>query len=218
MTWSEKALKRINPLYRQILQLPFNQELMLGVLPLEKFRFYLAQDAYYLVEFGKTLSTISGRMKTPEGVLAFAEFARGAIVVEKALHENFFLDFGLPNSYSPSPSCLLYTNYIRNQAAYENLATAMAAVLPCFCIYKKVGDHIYAHQNKVAKNPYQRWIETYSGEEFGSSVQKAITITNELALIAGTHGRDAMFEAFEMASKLEWLFWESAYNMEKWKV
>jgi thiaminase/transcriptional activator TenA len=42
----------------------------------------------------------------------------------------------------------------------------MASVLPCFWIYKKVGDHIYQQQNKQ-NNPYQTWIDTYAGEEFG---------------------------------------------------
>ncbi len=218
MKWSEKAWERINPLYKKIIQMPFNQELMNGSLPKEKFKFYMAQDAYYLGEFGKALSTISGRLEELDQVLEFSQFASGAIVVERALHESYFVELGLPEEVQPSPTCLLYTNFLLKTAAYGNVETAVAGVLPCFWIYKKVGDHIYAQQDKFPDNPYKNWIDTYSGEDFAESVAKAIDITDQLAEKASPSAQEEMFRAFEMASKLEWMFWDSAYRLEKWEV
>lgn len=218
MNWSETAWEHISPLYEKIINMPFNQELLDGTLPLEKFRFYMAQDAHYLLEFGKTLSTISGRMNKAADVLAFSEFASGAIVVERALHESYFQEFGMPEVIAPSPTCILYTQFLLTKAAYGNLEEAVAAVLPCFWIYKKVGDHIYANQKPGQHNPYKRWIDTYSGKEFAEGVEKAILITDQLANRAGTIQRKSMDQAFEMASKLEWMFWDSAYRMEAWPV
>lgn len=218
MKWSEQAWGHIEPLYQDILSLPFNQDLMKGNLDIEKFKFYLGQDAQYLLAFGKTLSTISGRMQGAEEVLAFSQFATGAIVVERALHESYFQELGVQETIKPSPTCLLYTNFISNQAAYEDVAVAVAAVLPCFWIYKMVGDHIYSNQDEKKANPYKRWIDTYAGEEFEAIVHQAISITDELAKTCSPVQRTRMLEAFEMASKLEWMFWESAYRMEKWPV
>ncbi|PRY88129.1 thiaminase II [Mongoliibacter ruber] len=218
MTWTESTWEHITPLYDKIIEMPFNQELMKGTLPKEKFKFYMAQDAYYLGEFGKALSMISSRMRSTEHVLAFSQFASGAIVVERALHEGYFKTLGLPENVQPSPSCLLYTNYLLNQAAYGNIETAVAAVLPCFWIYKKVGDFIYSQQKNIPNNPYKDWIDTYSGEEFAKSVQLALEITDELAESASRSAQQEMLTAFEMASKLEWMFWDSAYRMEKWAV
>ncbi|WP_200974305.1 TenA family protein [Echinicola sp. 20G] len=217
MKWSDKAWGRITPLYDKILKLPFNQELMSGELSKDKFKFYMAQDAFYLGEFGKALSTISGRMDSLDHVLAFSEFASGAIVVERALHESYFKELGIPDEVEPSPSCLLYTNYICNQAGFANVEVAVAAILPCFWIYKKVGDFIFENQN-AGNNPYKNWIDTYSGEEFALAVSKAISITNEIASHASEPLQAKMLEAFEMASKLEWMFWESAYRLETWPV
>ena len=217
MKFSDKAWERITPLYDKILAMPFNQELMEGTLDLEKFKFYMAQDAYYLGEFGKTLATLGGRLNDLNHVLAFTEFAGGAIVVERALHESYFQEFGIPDLINPSPTCLLYTNYILNQAAYSNVEIGVAAVLPCFWIYKKVGDHIYANHHHDG-HQYKKWIETYAGEEFAQSVKLAIDITNALAEKASPDAQEKMLEAFEMASKLEWMFWDSAYRMEKWEV
>ncbi|WP_215226231.1 TenA family protein [Echinicola shivajiensis] len=217
MKWSEKAWEEITPLYEKILSMPFNQELKNGVLPKEIFKFYMAQDAYYLGEFGKALSTISGRLENLDQVLAFSEFAAGAIVVERALHESYFRELGLPDEIEPTPSCQLYTNYIRNQAAFSNIEVAVAAILPCFWIYKRVGDYIYSKQ-VGGGNPYKNWIATYSGEEFSAAVSKAIEITDELASSAGDRAQEEMLVAFKMATKLEWMFWESAYQLEKWPV
>jgi len=217
MKWSEEAWEKIKPVYDQILTLPFNKQLSNGTLAKEKFIFYLAQDAYYLLEFGRTLSTISGRMQNAELVMAYAEFSIGAIFAERSLHESYFVEFGLDHKVQPSPSTLLYTNYLLNQSAYAGVEVAAAAVLPCFWIYKAVGDHIFAQQTGHG-NPYKRWIDMYAGIEFAAAVEKAITITDNLAEKANLETQQKMFEAFEMATKLEWMFWESAYAIEKWKI
>lgn len=217
MKWSEHAWENVKPIYDKILTMPFNQELSNGTLPKEKFIFYLAQDAYYLLEFGRTLSAISGRMQNAEMVMAFAGFSTGAIFAERSLHESYFVEFGLANQVQPSPSTLLYTNYILNQAAYANVEVAVAAVLPCFWIYKAVGDHIFAQQDND-QNPYKRWIDMYAGIEFAAAVEKAIAIADKMAAQANAETQAKMLLAFEMATRLEWMFWDGAYQMEKWKV
>lgn len=217
MKWSEQAWEKVEPIYNKILAMPFNTELSNGTLPKEKFIFYLAQDAYYLLAFGRTLSAISGRMQNADLVMAFAGFSTGAIFAERSLHESYFVEFGLPSEVKPTPSTLLYTSYILSQAAYANVEIAVAAVLPCFWIYKAVGDHIFAQQ-KGEENPYKRWIDMYAGLEFAAAVEKAIDITDELAVQANAAIRQNMLDAFETATRLEWMFWDSAYETEKWKI
>jgi len=217
MKWSDDAWERVKPIYNKILTMPFNTELSNGTLQKEKFIFYLTQDAYYLLEFGRTLSAISARMQNADLVMAFAGFSTGAIFAERSLHESYFVEFGLASEVQPTPSTLLYTNYILNQAAYANVEIAVAAVLPCFWIYNAVGDHIFAQQNGNG-NPYKRWIDMYAGVEFAAAVEKAIDITDELAAQASAATQQKMLEAFEMATRLEWMFWNSAYELEKWEI
>lgn len=217
MKWSEQAWEKVKPIYDKILAMPFNQELSKGTLAKEKFIFYLAQDAYYLLEFGRTLSTISGRVQDAELVMAYAEFSMGAIFAERSLHESYFVEFGLDSEVKPSPATLLYTNYILTQAAYASVEVAAAAVLPCFWIYKAVGDYIFAQQ-KGADNVYKRWIDMYAGIEFAAAVAQAIAITDALAEKASEETKQKMLHAFEMATRLEWMFWDSAYEMEQWKI
>jgi thiaminase/transcriptional activator TenA len=216
MKWSEQAWERVKPIYDEILTMPFNTELCKGTLPIEKFIFYLAQDAYYLLEFGRTLSIISGRMQNAEQVMAFAGFSTGAIFAERSLHESYFVEYDLAPKVQPTPSTLLYTSYILSEAAYANVEVAVAAVLPCFWVYKAVGDYIFSQQ--TGENPYKRWIDMYAGEDFAAAVEKAIDIADQLAIQASTATQAKMLATFEMATRLEWMFWDSAYQMESWKI
>ena len=51
----------------------------------------------------------------------------------------------------------------------------MAAVLPCYWIYREVGRELL---RRGSPEPlYQRWIDTYGGDEFDRVVEEAIALT-----------------------------------------
>ncbi|NOU61411.1 thiaminase II [Marinifilum caeruleilacunae] len=215
MKWSVEAWRRIEGIYTQILEHPFINDLMSGELEREKFNFYLQQDSLYLAEFGKVLAGIAGKLEDSEHRKAFLDFASDTVSVEQAVHQFYLSD--QKKKTTASPSCLLYTSFIHKQLAAASVLEAAAAVLPCFWIYKKVGDYILANQSKE-DNPYQNWIDTYGGEEFAQAVEKAISICDKLAVQASIEKRKKMWDAFVKASKMEWIFWDSAYKKEGWPV
>lgn len=215
MKWSEKAWNSIQPIYNRIIELPFIQELMNGTLPYEKFTFYIQQDALYLAEYGKVLTGIASKLDDPRHIAAFIHFAGNSIVVENELHRSFVNE--IATDVKPSPSCLLYTSYLKSLLGNSPKEVICAGVLPCFWIYNEVGKYILAHQT-VGENRYQSWINTYEGEEFTKSVLEAISICEELANTCTEEQQEAMTDAFVMCSKFEWMFWDSAYNIERWKI
>lgn len=216
MKWSEHTWQAIEERYQSILEMPFIKELSEGTLPQEKFRFYMMQDSLYLEHFGRTLSVIAAKIHDIKDVLAFMRFAENAIVVENALHEFYFQDFGVTDKGVLEPACHHYIHFLRSTAALESVEISAAAVLPCFWIYKRVGDYIYSHQNTV-NNPYQKWIDTYGGDEFAVAVEQAITICDTLAENSTQETQKRMTEAFVMASRMEYDFWEAAYELKTWK-
>ncbi len=215
MKWSEQAWEEIEELYQRILNMPFITGLMEGSLPMDTFRFYLQQDAQYLEHFGRTLALIGAKADSVEEALEFMNFGTNAILVENALHESYFREYGITDKGVPEPACHHYIHYLKSTAAFESTEIGMAAVLPCFWIYKKVGDHISKHGRKIG-NPYERWIETYSGEDFGISVKKAIDICDHNASITSDENRNKMVRAFVTASRLEYDFWDGAYVKRQW--
>lgn len=217
MKWSEKAWLSIEAVYEKILELPFIQGLINGTLSKETFRFYIQQDALYLSDYGKVLTGIASKLSNPGHIEPFIYFASDTMKVERELHRSFVKELGSNGPVEPSPSCLLYTSFLQKQQAFAPIEVALATVLPCFWIYKEVGDYILAHQAKE-NNPYQSWIDTYGGEEFERSVLSAISICDEIAEQCTEEQQEAMTKAFITSSKLEWLFWDSAYRQEQWPV
>jgi thiaminase/transcriptional activator TenA len=220
MTFSQDAWQRIAPLYAQILELPFNRELAAGTLSRERFTFYMLQDAHYLSHFAKALAVTAARAPDADALIQFAGNAREAVVVERALHEGFFRDFGITPAQAaatePSPTCAHYTHYLVALAHNAPYEVAVAALLPCFWIYWEVGKHLLA----VARpdNPYQAWIDTYADEAFAAGVRRVIALSDALAAGTTPPIRGQMHAAFRRAAQLEWMFWDSAWRREAWPV
>lgn len=215
MKWSRQAWEAAEPLYRQIITHPFVCALAAGTLTPERFRFYLRQDALYLDGYARRLAHIAARLPRKEHTEAFIRFAADGIEVERALHESF-LGGDHPAADEMSPSCLLYTSVLDGQSAAP-VEVEAAAVLPCFVVYQRVGEEVLARQTGSA-NPYRRWIETYADPAFAESTAEAVRICDELAAESGEATRRRMTDIFVLCTRMEWMFWDSAWQLEKWKI
>ncbi len=213
MKWSEEVWKEAERIYKEILQLPFVRELAAGTLSRERFLFYIRQDAYYIENYSKVLAHIASRLPKKEWREDFLRFALDGILVENALHSSYADICSM--ELNPSPACLLYCSY-ESATGLEPVEIEAAAILPCFLIYMLVGKEIHRQSNP--DNPYASWIETYADESFAISTARAIEICDMLAENTTVEIRAKMTEAFVMATKMEWMFWDSAYNLETWKV
>ena len=212
MKWSEKAWKTSETIYKQTLQLPFLNELMNGTLPREKFLFYLEQDSLYLKEYGKILTVIASKLEKDDQREAFLRFSLDTIFVETTMHNSYLAE--RKSKIFSTQTCMLYTGHLWQQLGSGTIETALAAVLPCFWVYYEVGKYIVANQSNRA-NPYQDWINTYEGGEFAESVRKAIAICDEAAANSSEKTQEAMTRAFVLSCKMEWMFWDSAWNLEQ---
>ncbi|MDR2084587.1 MAG: TenA family protein [Bacteroidales bacterium] len=216
MKWSEKTWQAVEKIYEEILNLPFIKDLSKGTLSDERFKFYLIQDALYLNDYSRTLMNIALKLQNPEYGEAFMKFANDGVAVERILHESF-LNGHVPSKSEMTPTCKLYTSYLVSSLYNPHIEVSLAAVLPCFWIYQKVGEHIY-NTAETENNKYQNWINTYADESFAESTQKAIEICNVMADNCSEVQKQEMTEAFVLATKMEWMFWDSAYRLEKWPV
>lgn len=209
--WSLEAWDATRPVYEAILRLPFLNELAQGILPREKFNFYIGQDSLYLNEYSRVLAHIAARMPESSLTETFLKFAADGIAVERGLHASFI---SAPPT-EKSPTCLFYTSLLKS-SSMEDLAVECAAVLPCFWIYREVGKEIIKRA-KMEGNPYSLWISTYADETFEKSTDTAIEICNKMAYTASDDVRAKMTEVFLNASRLEYRFWASAYQLETWQ-
>ncbi len=217
-SFSAAAWHRNVALYAAIRDMPFNAELMSGTLRIDRFRHYVVQDAKYLIGFGQALALAAAKADDPAEIEQFSRAATEAIVVERALHADYFHRFGIaPETVAATPQtpvCHHYLGFLIASGYREPLPVHAAALLPCFWVYREVGRHIFAAA--APQNPYRAWIDTYAGEDFSTAVDAMIATTDRLARDAPPAIVEAMHGAFALAMRLEWMFWDSAYRLADW--
>ncbi|HLF79796.1 MAG TPA: thiaminase II [Dehalococcoidia bacterium] len=215
MAFTDELWQDGQPVYKAILAHPFIVELAAGTLSRERFVFYMKQDALYLQDFSRSLAIAGARQPVVANMQAFLDLAAGVAAVERALHETYLVEFEARLDVERAPACFAYTHFLLATASLGGHAEAIAALLPCFWVYREVGLQVYG-QADLKSNPYARWIETYSGEPFGAAVERAISICEDVAQSASAAEQDRMRLAFDRSVRLEWSFWDSAYRLETW--
>jgi thiaminase/transcriptional activator TenA len=212
--------ERIIPIYEAILAHPFLTGLTSGALPETTFRFYVIQDALYLRDFARALAAAAAKAPEDAWCATFAEHARTALAVERALHEGFFRGWGMEERQvyqtPPSPTTLAYTSYLLRVAYASPFEELVGVLLPCYWIYWEVGKVL---EQRGSDHPlYRRWIDTYASEEFGASVRAVLEIANRAVADLPASRRQPIAHHFYTASRYEWMFWDSAYRQESWPV
>jgi thiaminase (transcriptional activator TenA) len=216
--FSDEAWAATQGLRGKIDALPFIAELCAGTLSRPRFQTYITQDALYLGQFGRALAIAGAKAPDTAGLEAFLKWALGAVVVETELHRTYLGQFGITHEAAakadPAPDCLAYTNFLLATAYHDPWEVTVASLLPCFWIYWDVGKTI--SRRAAPDNPYQAWIDTYSGDEFGEAVQAMIATTDTAAAQVTPAQRARMQTAFTRACQYEYLFWDGAYRQRNW--
>ena len=202
-------------IFEQIKQHPFNVELKNGTLDATKFQFYIQQDSLYLIDYARVLAFAAAKAEKPDHIVKLLKFAEHAIVAERDLHQGFEINF---SNIKKSIACSMYTNFLLSVTATGSLIEILAAVLPCFWHYQELG--VYIKNNSSKSNPYIKWIDKYSSEEFRNATNSIVELTDELSkdISASSYLGQKFLNIFREASKLEVFFWDDAYNCNQRKI
>jgi thiaminase/transcriptional activator TenA len=201
---------------------PFPGELARGVLPLEKFRFFLEQDIMYLPDFARCLATAAAKSATESELGFFARQLDGTINLE------------LPNQYrvldqvcrlgaadcggalGKAPANVAYTSFMLSVAAQGGPLEIMAAILPCAWSYAEIAGRL---ADEITDHPvYRDWVGFYTTDEVLGLVRQMRESFDEMAAQAapGPQTRQRLAEIFATSSRLEGAFWEMAYTLDQW--
>lgn len=217
-TLSERLWRTAAPTYDAILAHPFLSGLCDGTLERDAFTHFVVQDAHYLVDFARALALLGARAPAADEVAMWSRHAAGAVEVERELHGSLLAAVGIdPQAAAATPvapTTRAYTAYLLAAAATGSYAEAVAAVLPCYWIYREVGQELARKGSTVER--YQRWIDAYADESFDVLVREAIAVVDGLRVDGAEE--PALHEAFGTAARYEWAFWDAAYRRESWPV
>jgi thiaminase/transcriptional activator TenA len=219
-TWTQSLWEHVETIYSAILAHPFVKGLTTGVLPPDRFAFYVAQDAHYLRDFARALTVVGAKAPTHAASGMFARHAAATVDVELSLHATLLPQLGLDpialDRVAVSPTTLSYTSYLLATVYGGGFAEGLAAVLPCYWIYARVGAALLEQGSPDPR--YQRWIDTYGGEEFAATVSEVLTFADVVGaeISAAEHARAT--EHFVVTSRYEWMFWDAAWRKEQWPL
>ncbi len=218
--FTQELWRSIDPIYQAILVHPFLVGLTDGTLPEEAFRFYVVQDALYLQDYARCLALAAAKAPRDSWCELFADHAKVALVVERALHESFFAAWGLsPDEIARTPYAptnLAYTSYLLRVAYERPFEEVIGALLPCYWIYWEVGKHL---ERSGSPNPlYQKWIDTYASEEYATVVQAVLDVADQVVTDLPESRRQPIRTHFVTTARYEWMFWDAAWRLERWPV
>ncbi len=210
----------IEDVHAAILRHPFLTGLTDGSLPRAAFRHYVVQDAHYLRGYARALALCGARAAQPRDTVMFAAHAGGAVAAEQGLHAGLLADLGLTAEAAAAapvaPTTRAYLSYLFATAYGGSFAEGVAAVLPCYWIYARVGAALRA---RGSPDPlYARWIATYGGAEFQAVVDAVLELTDRLGTAVPPAEWALMRGHVAVTARYEWMFWDAAWRREAWPV
>src|SRR5690606_11058428 len=196
---------------------PFVKGIEDGTLPIDRFRFYVMQDAYYLTHFAKVQAIGAAKATDLETTQRFAIHSAYTCSAELALHESFMEILEVTEEewamFEPSPTAYAYVSHMY-RSSEGDLADVLASILPCYWLYYEIGERL---KNAKPDQPiYDRWIAAYGSDEFGALVNEQITRMDQLVEGLPETRRQELKNRFRKSSYYEWNFWDQAWKKESW--
>ena len=209
----------VKDIYAATLEHPFLRELASGSLSQEKFRRYIIQDALYLSRFARAVALVGVKAPSDEDAATLLNNALATLTFERAsLHEFLMREWGIGpeklREETMTPVNRAYTDFLIATAYEENFHTGLAAILPCFWVYLEVGKELVKRGSP--NKTYQRWIDTYSSEEYEKAVKQVVEAMDRAGEEMNSAEKKKAKNVFRLSTAYEYLFWDEAYNMGNW--
>ena len=198
---------------------PFVQELGMGTLSKETFKFYLLQDYLYLLQYAKVFATAALKSDTEELMTGFTTSQYFILANEMNVHREYMSGFGITQEEVHSAKASLYNrSYTANMLSYGltgGLAEVLAAVFPCAWTYADYATRLKEqYADKLSGNFYKTWIENYAGAEFSDSFAWFYDALDQLVAGMTDKQREKIEEIFISSVEFEYLFWDMAYKRQ----
>lgn len=149
-----------------------------GSLPLESFKRYVAQDAYFLEAFARAYALCLANSTSREDLYDFSELIWG-VVEELKLHQSYTerLQIDLVG-VTPIAATKYYVEFLLNTARRGKLGETIAAMTPCMRLYAWLGQSLA--RTRVAPM-YADWVKTYSDPGFEALAVRLETLLDKHA-------------------------------------
>ena len=183
---------------------PFVQGIASGDLSRERFRVYVAQDAYFLEAFARAYALALAKSPDREGIAVFKDLLV-AVFEELTLHEGYAARWGVSLEPEPLPSTSTYCDFLLRTASLEPVGHTAAAMAPCMRLYAFLGQQLAPKLNP--ESPYREWVKTYA-----SADTEALASRLEALLDRYRGDPEHLAWLYRRAMELELAFFQAAWD------
>jgi thiaminase/transcriptional activator TenA len=196
--------KRNRDLSEACLEHPFVRGIASGELARERFRVYVAQDAYFLEAFARAYAFALARSPDRDGIFIFRDLL-AAVFEELKLHRGYAERWGIGLEPEPLPSTSSYCDFLLRTASLEPVGHTTAAMAPCMRLYAFLGQQLAPELNP--ESPYREWVETYSSHDLEA-------LASRLEGLLDRYGGEPerLERLYRRAMELELAFFQAAWD------
>jgi len=214
--------KKAADIWTRELEHPFVRGLGDGTLPVDRFRFYLEQDYFFLIEYCRVFALASAKAHDLATMELFAGLFGGTLKGEMELHRDYCKRLGIDatelEEVRPAPVTHAYTRHLLTAAYSGTITGIVAAVLPCQLGYVEIATALAREGRGGGNSFYAEWISTYTSREFVEGAQQLVKLLDRLAEGLPTRETTHLESLFLTSSRYEYLFWEMSWTRAIWPV
>ena len=202
-----RALWQANADWAQkILAHPFVRGLGDGSLPVESFKAYVAQDAYFLEAFARGYAFCLAHSEARSDLYGFADLIAG-VLDELKLHASYAERWKVElHGVVPIAATRAYVDFLLAAARRGDLGETVAAMTPCMRLYAFLGQALA--RAEVAPL-YAEWVKTYADPGFE-------VLASRLEALLDGHATDSetVRGNYRRAMELEYRFFDAHWGEE----
>jgi thiaminase (transcriptional activator TenA) len=203
---------------------PFLSELAAGTLPLDKFRFFLEQDNFYLIDYARCLAMGAAKARDETELRYFTVDLNQVLDTELPSNHALLarvIDMGAADrggALTMAPANVAYTSYMQALALRGGPLEIMAALLPCAWSYVEIAQRLAQEGATSGHAVYADWIAYFTlpvNVAMVASMRRDFDARVRMDNLGPDRCRD-LAQIFTTSSRLERGFWEMAYTLEQW--
>ncbi len=190
-----------------------------GSLPETCFRWYLAQDYLFLINFARAYALAAFKSDSLDDLRQATATLDALINSEMQLHLKYCAGWGLSErdmaALPEAEQNLAYTRYVLERGLAGDLLDLLVALAPCVLGYGEIGRRLLADPaTRLDDNPYLDWIEVYGGSEYQEVAAASLAQLERVARArlgaepAASPRWPALAATFRSATRLEVGFWD----------
>ena len=194
----------------------FAEKIFAGQLSNSEFKYYLIQDYFYLLEYGRAFLALGYKSKTHKEMVFAIENSKGIIYGEAKMHEqllnNDIKEHEIKHAI-PSLTTNAYTNYFNNLVIKGEFIDLLVALAACTISYGTLAQLMKKKYPVISEDhPFKAWIDEYSSTDFEKITEEYIQFINSYSKTISLSKLKDLNKIFGDVCRLEIAFFNQCFE------